>query len=550
MTVSVTHLLDALPQAPLLRAIGGEAEDLQIEAYAVGGMVRDMLLGLSTTDIDVVTVGSGSGIRLARAVGKRLGGRTVHVYQRFGTAAIRVNQPDGEQIVLEFVATRRESYRRTSRNPIVEDGTLQEDLERRDFTVNAMAACLLPDRYGELIDPHGGQEHLEEKRIVTPRPPRKTFEDDPLRMIRAARFAAQLGFTVDTPLHRAMCQEAHRVDILTQERITEELERIVDGMMPSEGLRLLESCGILQRIFPELAALRGVETAMGQRHKDNFFHTLKVLDNLIRATEHDPPEYAYWLRWAALLHDIAKPLTKRFVRGTGWTFHGHEDRGSRMVPKIFRRLKLPLDERMEYVRLLVALHHRPVALVDDAVTDSAVRRLLFDAGDAIDDLMILVRADITSRNPHRVRRYLQAFDRVEVKFAEIEAKDNLRAFRPPVDGLEIMELVGTREGVAVGLIKSAVQEAILDGTIPNERDAAIALVMELKEDALRRGRLFDATVAKLRRAERRASQVLKEAVLYGELPADEDEALAHILALKAEVLASPTTDARPTSASA
>ena len=507
-----------------------------VDVYAVGGIVRDALLGHPTTDVDFLTLGAGSGIRLAKAVSRRLGGRTAHVYDSFGTAAVRLQQGDGVQTVLEFVAARRESYRRSSRKPIVEEGTLEEDMVRRDFTINAMAACVLPNRFGDLIDRFQGRSHLSQGLITTPRSPHHTFADDPLRMIRAIRFAAQLDFTVDASLCRAMRQEAHRLAILSQERITDELQKIVESPLPSYGLDLLEDGGLLKHIFPELTALKGVETVAGQRHKDNFHHTLKVLDNVVVATLEDPPEHWYWLRWAALLHDIGKPGSKRFAPGTGWTFHGHEDRGARMVPRVFRRLRLPLDERMEYVRRLVALHHRPVALVDSAVTDSAVRRLLFDAGTSIDDLMTLVRADITSRNPDRVRRYLQAFDRVEEKFAEIEAKDQLRNWRPPVDGSDIMDIVGIGEGVAVGLIKDAIREAILEGEIPNERDAAIALLMEVKDDAVRRGALYKETVQKLRGAERRVSQALKEAVLYGELPSDYDAALAHLRAVKAQAL--------------
>ena len=537
MAENVAHILVALPQAQLLRAVGEEAARLGIEAYAVGGMVRDMLLNLPTQDIDFVTLGAGSGIRLANAVAERLGGLCAHVYHKFGTAAVRITQDNGDVAVLEFVAARRESYRHSSRKPRVEAGSLQEDMLRRDFTINAMATSVLPDRFGDLVDPFDGRSHLDQERITTPRPPRQTFADDPLRMIRAVRFAAQLGFAIDSSLLNAMRQEAHRIEILSQERITDEIDKIMAGTSAAFGLELLDRGGLLQRILPELTALKGVETIAGQRHKDNFFHTLKVLDNVVVATLEDPPDQWCWLRWAALLHDIGKPRCKRFVPGTGWTFHGHEDRGARMVPAIFRKLKLPLDERMGYVRRLVELHHRPVALVDDTVTDSAVRRLLFDAGPDIDDLMTLVRADITSRNPSRVRRYLGAFNRVERKFAEIEAKDHLRNFRPPIDGTEIMQRVGITEGVAVGLIKDAIREAILEGDIPNERDAAIALLMQLKDDAVRRGALYKETVQKLRRSERRASQAVKEVVLYGELPEDHDAALAHIKAIKEKALA-------------
>ncbi len=530
----VGHLLNSLPQAPLLRAVGEEAARLGIEAYAVGGVVRDMLRQAPTQDVDLVTLGIGSGIRLARAVGKHLGGLTAHVYDQFGTAALRIRQDDGDVAELEFVAARKESYRASSRKPSVQAATLYEDLLRRDFTVNAMAVSVMPDRYGVLLDPFGGRRHLEKQWLITPRPPRRTFADDPLRMIRAARFAAQLNFTIDERLMHAMRQEAHRLSILSQERITEELEKIMASRLASYGFELIDQGGMLSRILPEVTALKGAQTIAGQRHKDNFHHTLKVLDNLVLATgdEENPPARSYWLRWAALLHDVGKPAAKRFVPGTGWTFHGHEDRGARMVPGIFQRLKLPLDDRMQYVRRLVALHHRPVALVDDMVTDSAVRRLLFDAGPDIDELMMLVRADITSRNPRRVARYLRAFDRVEDKFAEVEAKDHLRNFRPPIDGKEIMERVGIREGVAVGLIKDAIQEAILDGDIPNEREAALALLTEVKGDAVRRAALYEETVLTLPRSERQTSLAVKQAVLYGPLPPGREAALTYVHAVR------------------
>ena len=536
-TYNLPNLLDELPQASLLRDVGKVAARHGLEVYAVGGVVRDMLLGHPTQDIDFVTLGAGSGIRLATAVGKHLGGTTAHEYPKFGTAAVRVRHADGQGIVLEFVAARRESYRASSRKPRVESATLYEDLLRRDFTVNAMAISLMPGRYGELVDYFEGRDHLHEGLIVTPRPAAQTFADDPLRMIRAARFAAQLNFTVSRTLTECMRQEAQRIEILSQERITWELERMMQTELPAYGLEVLDNAGLLERILPELTALKGVQTVAGQQHKDNFRHTLRVLQNLTDATLDDPPDRYDWLRWAALLHDIGKASTKRFIPGTGWTFHGHEDRSARMIPGIFRRLKLPLDERMQYVKKLIALHHRPVALVDDAVTDSAVRRLLFDAGDDIDDLMILVRADITSRNPRRARKYQRAFDHVERKFEEIEAKDHLRNFRPPIDGAEIMERVGIRAGVAVGLIKNTIQEAILDGKIPNEYDAALAMLMEIKDQAVRRGRLYKMTVETLRGEERRASHALKEAVLSGELPEDDAAALAYLQGLKEQALA-------------
>jgi poly(A) polymerase len=531
--------LNEQPYAPLLHQVGIIAERDGIEAYAVGGMVRDVLLGRVTTDIDFLTVGPGTSIQLAEAVGDALGGRTVHVYENFGTAAIRIPPQDegDEPTVLEFVAARKESYRTSSRKPIVEDGTLKDDLTRRDFTVNAMAVALAPDRFGTLLDPFDGQSDLADQRIRTPLDPHATFEDDPLRMIRAARFATQLGFRIVPEAFQAMRDKAARVDILSQERITEELQKIMIAPVPSTGFKILASTNILDRIFPELIALKGVEEVDGHRHKDNFYHTLQVLDNLAAMTADRDPEDTRWLRWAALLHDIAKPETKRFRPGTGWTFHGHEDKGSRMIPDLFRRLKLPMDERMQYVQKLVYLHHRPVALVDEDVTDSAVRRLLYDAGDDLDDLMTLVRADITSKNPNRVRRYLDAFDRVEQKFVEVEEKDRLRNFQPPVDGYEIMEVIGIDEGVAVGIIKEHIREAILEGTIPNEHDAAYAYMMQIKDEALRRGRLFHEMIDRLEGPERRATGAIKEEVFWGDVPDDHDAALAHLMRVKDEVLA-------------
>lgn len=478
-----------LPHEPLLRTVGAVADRLNLEAYVIGGAVRDAFLDRPTTDLDFVSIGPKSGIELARAVAKELGGQTAHVYDNFGTAAIRLPDDDpstgsGQGLVLEFVGARKESYRSSSRKPIVEDGTLEDDQARRDFTINALALALNEERFGNLLDPFGGVIDLVGKKLRTPLDPRATFEDDPLRMLRAARFAAQLGFAIDVEALRAMQEKARRVEILSMERVADEFQKIVAAPKPSVGFKLLFEAGILQHLFPELTDLHGVEVVGGQSHKDNFFHTLEVLDNVAEATADWPEERAVWLRWAALLHDNAKPETKRFSKSQGWTFHGHEDRGARNVPKIFRRLKLPLDERMKYVRKLVRLHHRPVSLVDEHVTDSAVRRLLFDAGDAIDDLMLLVRADITSKNPKRVRRYLNAFDRVEEKFAEVEEKDRLRNFQPPVDGNEIMETLGLQPGPAVGELKRAIEEAILEGEIPNEHDAAFAYLMRVKDDVL------------------------------------------------------------------
>lgn len=536
--VNLSEQLKRQPYESVLRRIGQVASREGIEAYAVGGVVRDLLLGRKTTDIDFVAVGPGSGIRLAKAVARALGGRTAHVYENFGTAAVRLPARRGQEpLVLEFVGARRESYRRDSRKPIVEEGTLRDDQLRRDFTINAMAIDVHPDRFGDLIDPFDGLGDLDRKVIRTPLDPEQTFEDDPLRMIRAARFAVQLGFSIHPDTFAAMQAKAERVRILSRERITDELQKIICAPVPSMGFRLLFEAGLLEAFFPELVALHGVEAVDGHRHKDNFFHTLQVLDNVATMTADRSCEETRWLRWAALLHDIAKPLTKRFVPGAGWTFHGHEDRGARMVPRLFNQLKLPGDERMKYVQKLVRLHHRPVALVDERVTDSAVRRLLFDAGDDIDDLMVLVRADVTSKNPHRVRRYLSAFDRVEEKMAEVEEKDRLRHFQPPVDGHEIMQTLGVREGIVVGIIKETIREAILEGEIPNEHDPAFDFMMRIKDEAFRRGALFEEVVRSLQGPERAATGAIKEAVFTGDVPQDHDEAVAFLLRVKDEALA-------------
>ncbi|MEM6648384.1 MAG: HD domain-containing protein [Bacteroidota bacterium] len=538
MLDNLTPQIDAQPFARVLRRVGEVAVRQGIEAYAVGGLVRDLMLGRPTSDIDFVTVGKDSGIRLAKAVAKAFGGRTAHVYPNFGTAAVRLPASGGEDaLVLEFVAARKESYQRDSRKPKVATGTLADDQHRRDFTINAMAIHIAPDRFGEVVDPFDGRDDLASGTLRTPLDPAQTFDDDPLRMIRAARFATQLGFRIHADTFAAMRAQAQRVTILSQERITDELGKIMRAAVPSTGYKILFSTGILRHCFRVLTDLKGVETIDGQGHKDNFYHSLQVLDNLVAATPGRSPEDTYWLRWAALLHDIGKPRTKRFAEGHGWTFHGHEEVGARMIPKVFKRLKLPGDERMQYVQKLVRLHHRPVALVDDDVTDSAVRRLLFDAGDDIDDLMTLVRADITSKNPRRVARYLRAFDHVEDKLVEVEEKDQLRNFQPPVDGHEIMEVLGIGEGLAIGIIKETIREAILDGEIPNEHDAAFAMMMRIKDDALRRGRLFDTVLRRLERAERRAVGAIKEAVVTQPLPDDDEAAIAVLMQAKDEMLA-------------
>ncbi len=535
---NIADRLDAQPYGEVLRRVGVVAAREAIEAYAVGGMVRDVLLGRATTDLDFVTVGAGTGLRLAAAVAEALGGTTAHVYENFGTAAVRIPSPAAgeETMALEFVAARKESYRKHSRKPLVTGGTLEDDQRRRDFTVNALAVHLAPERYGELVDPFDGLEDLQKQLLRTPLDPEVTFEDDPLRMIRAARSSAQLGFRIAREAFEAMREKAPRVDILSQERITDELQKIMAAPRPSTGFKILESTNILGRIFPELHALKGVEEINGERHKDNFYHTLEVVDNVAERTAERSPEESLWLRWVALLHDIAKPQAKRFSRSEGWTFHGHEHKGARMVPEIFRRLKLPLDERMRYVKKLVYLHHRPVALTSDEVTDSAVRRLLFDAGDDVDDLMTFVRADITSNNPHRVERYLRAFDAVEEKMRVVEEKDRLRNFQPPISGDEIMEALGITEGVAVGIVKENIREAILDGEIPNEHAAARRLMMEIKDEALRRGSLFEEMTRRLKGRERMVLGAIKEVIFWGELPEDREAALERLLDVKDEVL--------------
>ena len=445
---------------PLFRLISEAADELGVEAYVVGGYVRDLLLHRTTGDIDVVSVGRG--IDLARAFAKKWGrGAHLSVFANFGTAQVKKSG-----IEVEFVGARRESYRRDSRKPIVEDGTLEEDQERRDFTINAMALCLNKERFGELVDPFYGLEDLEDCLLRTPLDPDVTFSDDPLRMLRGIRFAGQLGFFLDEETFDAIERNTERIKIVSAERIIVELNKIMLSPKPSIGLELLEKTGLMALILPEVLALKGAETRDGIGHKDNLTHTYKVVDNLAAKSDN------LYLRWAALLHDVAKPQTKRFDRALGWTFHNHNYIGAKMVPKMFRRLKLPLDASMKYVAKMVELHMRPAALVDEGVTDSAVRRLLFEAGDDIDDLMLLVEADITSKNPQKVRRYLDNYVVVRRKLHEIEEKDRIRNFQPPISGEEIMELFDLPPSRPVGTLKEAIKNAILDGVIPNEYDAA------------------------------------------------------------------------------
>lgn len=459
--MNITELIVKRKKDKIFKAVGAVADDISRECYAVGGCVRDMLLDRPSVDIDFVSVGNG--IELAEAVAQSMGkGTHLSVFRNFGTA--QVKRGDME---LEFVGARKESYDRRSRNPIVEDGTLTDDLSRRDFTINAMAVSVNNANFGDLIDLFDGISDLDAGVIRTPLDPDITFSDDPLRMMRAIRFATQLGFTIFPETLEAIGRNAQRISIITRERIMDELMKIMHSPRPSLGWSLLEGTGLLKLIFPELHALSGVETVRGRGHKDNFLHTLEVLDKVAAKTDD------VWLRWSALLHDIAKPVTKRWDNALGWTFHNHNFIGSKMIPRIFRQMKFPMNDRMRYVQKMVELHMRPIALVEEGVTDSAVRRLLHDAGDDITDLMTLCEADITSKNAEKVKRHLENFASVRRKMEEVEARDHIRNFQPPVDGSEIMAIFGLQPSREVGLLKQAIKDAILDGVIPNERQAAM-----------------------------------------------------------------------------
>jgi poly(A) polymerase len=454
---------------PIFKHLSEVISENNLEAYVVGGYVRDLILNRPSNDIDVVVCGSG--INLAKLTAKKLGIRNVSIFKNFGTAMFRY-----KGVEIEFVGARKESYQRDSRNPIVEDGSLDDDQKRRDFTINALAISLHKDNFGELLDPFEGIKHIEEKIIITPCDPLITFSDDPLRMLRAIRFATQLNFSIHPTTFEAIKANASRIDIISGERIVTELNKILMSPTPSIGFKLLDESGLLKLIFPELSKLKGVDYVDGIGHKDNFYHTLEVLDNLSQNSDD------LWLRWAALLHDIAKPRTKKFVKGIGWTFYAHNFIGEKMIPKIFKRMKLPLNEKMKFIQKMVLLHMRPIVLSQEIVTDSAIRRLLFEAGDDIDSLMTLCEADITSKNEYKVKKFTDNFKLVRQKLKDVEERDQVRNFQPPVTGNIIMETFNLRPCQEIGIIKSRIKDAILDGEIHNDYDEAYAYMLKVAEE--------------------------------------------------------------------
>ena len=473
MNISENRYSNLLKSKRIFETISNVGNEIGQDAFVIGGYVRDQLLNRETKDIDIVAIGSG--IDFAKKTAKKLKSSPIKVFKSFGTAMIIV-----DDIEVQFVGARKESYRSNSRNPKIETGTFEEDQKRRDFTINALAISLNSKDYGQLIDPFNGLNDLKNKILKTPLDPNLTFSDDPLRMMRAIRFSSQLDFKIEKETLNAISKNADRIKIVAQERITEELNKIILSKRPSSGFKLLEETGLLKIIFPEFQLLKGIENINGKSHKDNFYHTLKVLDNILPFSKGN-----LWLRWAALLHDIAKPNTKRFNSTQGWTFHGHEDKGARMVPSIFRKLKLPLDNKMKYVQKLVLLHLRPISLTNESITDSALRRLLFEAGDELEDLMTLCKSDITSKNKEKKIKYLNRFENVKEKLRDLEDRDKIKNWQPPIDGKEIMDTFNIKPCKEVGILKESIKNAILDGIIKNSyKDAKEYMLTKAKEIGL------------------------------------------------------------------